>query len=286
MIRIGEYQVLTIKREKPQGFYLADEEDNEVLMPRAYVTDEMKIGDQRQVFVYCDSDDLEIATTETPILVADQFAFLRVTAVNEIGAFCDWGVSKELLIPFRNQGAKLQEGNSYVIHLYLDEVSDRLVGTTKLGRFLRQTASEDLQTGQEVDLLVYRKTELGYKVIVNQDYAGLVYENESPDPLRIGQQLKGYLKAPREDGKLDVSLFPIGHQNIEPNSRRILKQLKENQGFLPFTDKSDPALIREQFGISKKLFKKALGALYKQKLVRLEADGIQLIQKVNQGPKS
>ncbi len=274
MIRIGEYQTLTINRETPQGFYLEDGEGNAVLLPRAYITPEMKTGDPVEVFVYCDSEDKVVATTEKPMLTVGQFAYLKVTDVNEIGAFCDWGMQKELFIPFRNQRVKLIPGRSYVVHMYLDELSNRLVGATKLGRYLKQAADEHLKMGQEVDLLVYSQTDLGYKVIVNQTYAGLVYDNETHQPLSPGQQLKGYVKPLREDGKIDLSLFPIGHKSIEPNAQKILDKLEKNNGFLPFTDKSDPDAIWAEFGISKKLFKKALGNLYKQKLVELREDGV------------
>jgi predicted RNA-binding protein (virulence factor B family) len=274
MIHIGEYQTLTIKREKPQGFYLADAEGNEVLMPGTYFTDDMNIDDEIEVCVYCDSDDRQIATTEKPMLTVGQFAYLQVTEVNKMGAFCDWGILKELFIPFRNQAAKMKPDQSYVVHLYIDKLSQRLVGTTKFKGFLKQLADENIQMGQEVDLLVYNENEVGYHVIINQTYAGLVYKNEVHKPLSPGQQLKGYIKPIREDGKIDVSLTPIGYQSIEPNAQKILDKLESNDGFLPYTDNSNPDLIREAFGISKKLFKKSVGALYKQKRIVLKEDGI------------
>ena len=277
MIRIGEYQTLTINREKQQGFYLQDNEGNEVLMPRPYITNSMNINDEVEVFVYCDSEDMDIATTEKPLLTIGQFGYLHVNDVNEIGAFCDWGVSKELLIPFRNQAYRLRPDQNCVVYLYLDEFTERLVGSTKLRGFLKQVADENVEMGQEVELLVSAETDLGFSVIINQTYAGLVYDNEVSNPLNIGQQIKGYIKPIREDGKIDVSLFPIGHQSIEPNAQKIMDKLKNNNGFLPFTDKSDPNQIRDEFGISKKLFKKSLGALYKQKMVLLKEDGIHLI---------
>jgi hypothetical protein len=168
----------------------------------------------------------------------------------------------------------MRAGRSYVVYLFIDEISHRLVGSTKLKDFLKQAADEHIQMGQEVDLLVYSENELGYQVIINQTYAGLVYKNEVHQPLSPGQQCKGYIKPIREDGKIDVSLFPIGYQSIEPNAQKIIDKLERNDGFLPYTDKSDPDLIREEFGISKKLFKKSLGALYKQQLVLLKEDGI------------
>lgn len=274
MIKIGEYQRLRINRELIQGYYLQCEDDYEVLLPRKYITDDMKVGDEVEVFVYCDSEDLEVATTEQPKLTLGQCAYLQVRDVNKTGAFCDWGVTKELFIPYRNQVEKLKSNQWAVVYLYLDEVSERLVGTTKIRPFLQKHADEDLRQGQEVDLLVYSRTELGYNVVVNQQYSGLVYHNEAPDGLKIGQSLKGYIKPIRDDRKIDISLFPVGHRSIEPNAQKILEKLDANQGFLPFTDKSAPDSIRQEFGISKKLFKKAIGNLYRQKLIRLEANGI------------
>jgi predicted RNA-binding protein (virulence factor B family) len=274
MIRIGEYQTLTIHHEKPEGFYLGDDEGNQVLMPSKYISDTMKIGDQEEVFVYGDSQGRDIATTEKPLITLGQFAFLRVAAVDDVGAFCDWGVSKQLFIPYRNQGTQVTPGQGLVVLMYLDGQSGRLVGTAKLNHYLQHQADAELEKGQEVDLLVYDKSDLGYRVVIDQTYAGLLYGSETPRPLELGEQLKGYIKPLREDGKIDVSYFPIGHQSIEPNAQKIMTKLEEHQGFLPFTDKSSPEEIRKQFGISKKLFKKSLGNLYKQKLVILREDGI------------
>ncbi len=274
MIKIGEYQVLTINREMPQGFYLIDDEDNEVLFPRKYITDEMDIDDEIKVFVYCDSSDLEVATTETPVFTVGQFAALHVFDVSEHGAFCDWGVNKQLFIPFRNQAYKLKPKTTHIVYMYLDELTERLVGTTKLNGILESTSDGNLKTGQKVSLLVSAITDLGYKAIIDQMYVGMIYKNETHRLLNIGEQLDGYIKPIRPDGKIDISIDSIGHQNIEPNAQMILEKLDKGGGFLPFTDKSDPEHIRKTFGISKKLFKKAIGALYKQKIIKLEKEGI------------
>ena len=278
MILLGEYQTLTIKRTMPQGLYLSDDEGNEVLLPRAYVTENMTEDVKIEVFVYSDANEMDIATTEKPLLSIGKFACLKVNDVNKIGAFCDWGLSKELLIPYRNQRNELSTGQSTVVCMYVDERSDRLVGTTKINRFLKQLADENIVKGQKVDLLVYSRSDLGYNVIIDQTYAGLIYKNEVMAPLKVGQELEGYIKPIREDGKLDISLQKIGHLSIEPNAQMILDKLKNNSGFLPFTDKSDPDSIRNEFGISKKLFKKALGALYRQKAVVLKEDGIHAVE--------
>lgn len=278
MINIGEYQSLRIEREMPQGYYLSDEEGNEVLLPRNFVTPEMKIGDAVSVFVYNDSEDRPVATTETPMFSVNEFACLEVVDANEIGAFCEWGVGKALFIPFRNQVRRLEKGQRYVIYMYLDTVTKRLVGTTKLDKYLIKETEEEFEMGEEVDLLIYAKTELGYNAIVDGRYKGLIYDNEIHQRIRIGQQLTGYVKPLRGDGKLDISLDQIGHLSIEPNAKRLLAALREAQGFLPLTDKSDPSLIRERLGISKKLFKKAAGNLYRQKLIQLKEDGMYLVK--------
>lgn len=276
MIRIGEYQSLRIEREMPQGYYLSDEEGTEVLLPRGYVSTEMEIGDALAVFVYNDSEDRPVATTETPLFCVNEFAYLEVIDANEIGAFCEWGVSKGLFVPFRNQVRTLEKGQHYVVYMYLDELTKRLVGTTKLDKYLTKEAEDEFEMGEEVDVLVYTKTDLGFNVIVDKTYKGLIYDNEIRQEIRIGQKFKGYVKPLREDGKLDISIDQIGHLSIEPNAQYLLDELKSSEGFLSFTDKSDPGLIRERFGISKKLFKKALGTLYRQQLVVLKEDGIYL----------
>jgi len=275
MIRLGEYQTLEVHREMPQGLYLIEKDgDEEILMPQRFVTDDMKIGDMVEVFVYCDSNDRDMATTEKPFLIVNEFAHLKVNSVNDIGAFCDWGTSKELLVPFRNQSRPMSEGNYYVVHMYWDEVSDRLVGTTKLKNFLKQTADKEFELGQEVDLMVYGSIDIGYKVIINGEYAGLVYKDEAWKDMRIGHQCKGYIKPIREDGKIDVSLTPIGYKSIVGNEKVVLDKLTGAGGFLPYSDKSDPDDIRREFGLSKKLFKKVIGGLYRQKLITIEPEGI------------
>lgn len=280
MLKIGEYQELEIFKDLPQGLYLIDEEDEEeVLLPRSYVRHDMKIGDKLTVFVYCDSEEREVATTEKPYITVGQYGFLKVTAITKIGAFCDFGTSKELLIPFHNQHQTLEVDKRYVVHMYLDDLSDRLVGTTKLSRHLDHIADKNLKQGQEVDVLVFRETTLGYKVIVNQQFSGLIYKNETSTKLKEGDQLKAYLKPIRPDGKIDLSLNPIGVKHVEANAAKILAALKKANGSLAFNDKSDPEAIKATFGISKKVFKKAIGGLYKQKKIIISDAGISLVKK-------
>ncbi len=280
MIKVGEYQTLKIDREMPQGFYLTDAEDEEeVLLPRSFITEEMELGKTIEVFVYCDSEERDIATTEKPLITVGNFARLKVNSVNEFGAFCGFGVPKELLVPYSNQSIKLNAGDNCIVYMYLDELSDRLVGTTKLRPFLKHTAESGLTMGQEVDLLVYEETEIGFRVVILPNFNGIIYKNEINTDVKIGQSLKGYIKPIREDGKIDVSLDPIGHLSITKNEQTIMDALLASDGFLPFTDKSSPDAIRARFGISKKLFKKILGSLYKQRLVVLEEKGVRVIKK-------
>ena len=276
MIRIGEYQTLTIDRELPQGFYLVDNDGDDVLYPRSYISPEMQVGDKLEVFVYCDSYGREVATNETPLLTVGEFAPLKVTHITRVGAFCEWGTSKELLIPHANQGHSLKEGLTYVVYMYLDNFSERLVGSTKLRKYLEMEADENLKMGQEVSLIVYDFTDIGYKAVVDQKYNGLIYKNEVKQSLKIGQRLNGYVKPIREDGKIDISLEPVGHNSIGNNEDIILERLELAHGFLPFHDKSDPQAIRKEFGMSKKLFKKIIGSLYKQRKIRIMKGGIWL----------
>lgn len=277
-MKIGEYQTLTIAREKEQGYYLENDEDEEVLLPRKYITDDMQLEDEIRVFIYIDSNGRGVATTETPVITIGQFGYLKVTATNQTGAFCAWGINKELFIPFRNQRTKLKEGESYVVYLYLDEKSDRLVGTTKLKNQFKIPSKTKFKVGQEVEILVYEETEIGFKTVVNQKYTGLLYKNELDILPKLGAKLKAFVKPLRSDKKIDLSIKPIGVKSIEPNAALIMKKLKANEGFLAFTDKSDPNLIKNEFGISKKLFKKAIGSLYKQKLIYLDPKGIFLTE--------
>ncbi len=228
-----------------------------------------------EVFVYTDSENRPIATTQRPLLTLNTAATLLVTDVNKVGAFCAWGVSKELFVPFRNQKQALQKGQKAVVYMYLDEQSNRLVGTTNFKKYYQEQNDGWLEKGQAVDILVAEQSELGFLVIINHTYLGLVYHNEAED-LAIGESRKGYIKPLREDGKIDVSLHAVGAASIEPNAQMLLDRLAANDGFLPYHDGSDPELIRLGLGISKKLFKKAVGALYRQKLIVLEKDGIRL----------
>ncbi len=277
MLEIGKLNTLTVLRPSPQGLYLGDEDaETAVLLPNKYVPEGLNINDEIEVFIYRDSQDRVIATTLEPMAMVNEFAFLQVREVTKFGAFMDWGLMKDLLVPFREQATKMKEGNFYVVFLYLDEQTDRVVATSKFARFFKRHDIR-VQEGEEVDLLVYKTTELGANVIINNSYQGLIYKNELFQRVRYGHKLKGFIKKIREGNKIDVSLQKQGHLNIEPSAEKVLEELKRSEGFLGLNDKSPPQEIYNELQMSKKTFKKAIGGLYKQRLIRIEKSGIYLI---------
>ena len=277
MIEQGKQIELKIAKRATIGLYLADESVVEVLLPNKYCSVELKPGGSTTVFVYKDSEGKKVATTLTPKIFIHEFALLKVTAVTGVGAFLDWGLEKELMVPFREQKQKLEVGRWYIVYLDLDTKSDRLYASNRVERFL-QNDQVTVTEGDEVALVVLQKTDLGYSVIVNHAHKGLIFDNEIFQEIRVGDRLKGFVKKIRDDRKIDISLQPIGFRNFnDSNSELIYKALIENNGFLAITDKSSPDEIYTQFGISKKAFKKSLGALYKQKKVDIQPDGIKLI---------
>lgn len=276
MPELGVYNVLTAIRRTDNGFYLADSEGVEVLLPNAYVSEELKIEDEIGVFVYKDSEDRPVATTLYPKISLGQFAYLKVLSVNQVGAFLDWGLPKDLLCPFSEQKVVMQEGKGYVVYLYIDEKTERLVASAKLNKFVEKENIK-LVEGEEVDLLISGQTELGYTCIINQDYQGLIFVNETFQKINIGMEIRGFVKKIREDKKIDISLQKEGFKRIEPNSTKIIELLKENNGFINLTDKTHPTVIKEMLQMSKKAFKNALGSLYKQRIIRIEKEGIYLV---------
>ena len=283
MIDIGRINTLTALRETSVGFFLGDLSDrktqdfsNDILLPNKYVPDTLAIDDDIDVFVYTDSEDRPIATTLTPAIQRDEFATLKVVAVSSAGAFLDWGLEKDLLVPHREQSRPMDVGEWYVVFMYLDKSTNRLVGSTKISRFL-DTDVRDLAVGDEVQLLAYETTDLGLNVIINNRYKGLVYTNEIFRTVRPGDPLIGYIKNIRDDSLIDVSLQRIGFENVEPNARRILAMLKSENGFLPLTDNSPPEEIYKTLEMSKKTFKKAIGTLYRERKIVLEEKGIRLV---------
>lgn len=276
-MKIGKTNKLIAARSTDNGYYLTDNDGNEVLLPNAYVADDLKIGDEIEVFVYKDSEDRIVATTLKPYVQFEEFAYLKVKEVNDYGAFMDWGLPKDLMIPFAEQTEKMKEGNWYLIFLLEDEQTERLIGSSKVNEFTF-TTEIDVNTGDEVDLLLYNMTELGMNAIVNNMYKGLIFKSDIHKSIKPGDRIKGFVKQVREDGKIDILLEPAGYKNsINNNSNIILTALKENDGFLNLTDKSAPEDIKRILGLSKKAFKNGLGNLYKQKIVELNKDGIKLL---------
>ena len=278
MIPIGQQQDLIILRHTTVGLFLGDEEgDEDVLLPNKYCPENFEIGEKLNVFVYRDHEERIIATNLKPKILLHQFALLRVTSVSNIGAFMDWGLEKELLVPFREQRQKMVEGRWYIVYLDLDKKTDRLYATNKIEKRLKNEPLTVLE-GEAVDMIVMKKTDLGFSVIVNQLHEGLIFDSDIFTKLNIGDKIKGYVKQIRDDNKIDISLQPIGFENFnDPNCELVLLKLKAQKGFLPITDKSTPEEIYSKFGISKKAYKKAIGTLYKQRKIILQPDGVKLV---------
>ena len=275
MIQIGKYNTLKIVKDLDFGVYLDGGNDLEILLPARYVPKNVKPGDEVEVFIYHDNEGRLIATTAKPVAIVGEFQYMEVKSVNETGAFLEWGLMKDLLVPFREQKMPMQKGKWYLVYVHLDPITGRIVASARIDKFLDNTVPE-YSYNQEVDLLITEETEIGYKVIINNLHWGLVYSNEVFQRLEKGEHLKGYIKEIREDKKIDVSLTPLGYQKIEGVAGIILESLHIHGGFLPVHDKSDPDEIYSLFRCSKKSFKQAIGALYKQKLISLESGGIRL----------
>lgn len=278
MIEIGKHNELKALRETSVGFYLGDEEGNDVLLPNKYIPEGFRVDDTLEVFVYRDSEDRPVATTLMPKIMLNSFAVLQCVAVDKVGAFFDWGMEKDLLVPFKEQNKIIREGKWYMLYMYLDEETDRVVATTRWGDYCEKE-NIGVTKFEQVDLILAERTDLGYNVVINNTYKGLLYENEIYQSVETGDRLKGYIKIVRPDNKIDVSLQEEGHGNVTTGAKEIMEMLKENNGFLPLTDKSDPAEIKATLKMSKKTFKKAVGALYKQKIIVLKPNGIEWIEK-------
>ncbi|MCK6649191.1 MAG: S1-like domain-containing RNA-binding protein [Bacteroidia bacterium] len=277
MIEVGKYNEMEVVKHMDFGIYLR-KDDVEVLLPHKWVPKGTQMGDILDVFVFRDSDDRLIATTVEPYAISGEFAFLEAKQVNNFGAFLDWGMDKDLLVPFSEQPNRMTPGKSYVVYVYTDEKSNRMVASAKLNKFIERDEI-DLQQGDVVDLLIYSETDKGLNAIINNRYTGLIYKNEIFDNIRIGDKLKGFVKLIREDNKIDLSLQKAGFELVDDVKWRLLNVLKEKNGFLPLHDGSSPEEIKAVLQISKKAFKKAVGALYKDRLVKLTDKGVELIQK-------
>lgn len=271
-MKTGNYNKLQLLRFTSVGAYLGDDQDNDVLLPNKYLTDDMQVGDEVEVFLYRDSEDRLVATTEHPLVKPGEFAFLRIKEVNFYGAFADWGLEKDLMIPFKEQHITLNENSYYLTALKYDEATDRLYGTTKVNKLFTPCSDEAL-IGTILPILVGDQTDLGVKVIVDQHYLGMVYYSDMPSDLRRGDYTEGYIYNIREDGKVDVRIGKPGYQRIDDNADKLMAIL-QRLGKINITDKSSPEKVMETVGMSKKVFKQAVGKLYKEKLIELKEDSI------------
>lgn len=278
MAMIGRYNTLEVVKEVKFGVYLDGGDLGEILLPQRYLPEGTQVGDALEVFIYLDSDDYLIATTEKPKGQVGEFVCLKAVDVNRVGAFFDWGLSKDLLVPFNEHKKTIEPGSEHIVYIYLDQETDRIAGSTKLGRFL-DNYPHQFKQGQPVDLIIEDHTHIGYKAIINGQHWGVVYDNDVFKPLRYGQKMRGYIKQIRPDGKINLSLQKVGRHKAADLTGKILALLDEHDGFIAANDKTDPKVIYKLFGASKKAFKMAVGNLYKQRLITIEEKGIRRTDK-------
>jgi hypothetical protein len=284
MAILGKRNLLSVVRESSPGLYLDGGKLGEILLPGRYIPKNLAQGQKLDVFVYRDSEDRLVATTETPNAMVGEFAYLKVINVHpQVGAFLDWGLAKDLLVPFREQEFPLSVGDWAVVYVCLDLKTNRILASTRLNRHLNRDTPA-YRDGQPVNLLVTGKTPLGYNAIVENAHCGLLYKNNLAAALKVGEKLKGFVRTMRAGGKIDLSLDASGYKRVEPLTNQIVEALKGNRGKLDFDDDSSPAAIRQAFGVSKKAFKQALGKLYKTRRVAFLKPGIQLLENSNWTP--
>jgi len=274
---IGTLNTLTVARKGSHGIVLDGGTLGDILLPLREAPEDCKPGDTLEVFVYVDSDDTVMATAQRPLAMVGEFALLKVLSLTEYGAFLDWGLKKNLLVPFSEQNGTMIAGRSYLVHVYLDRHSGRAVASARLDRFLDRTPA-DYVPRQQVDLLVGEHTDIGYKAIVNQRHWGVLHDADVFQPLRYGQRLTGYIKKVRDDGKIDLVLQPPGYAKVEGIAGQVLEKIRAAGGFMAITDKSPPEKIYALFGVSKKVFKQAISALYRERLIVIEDAGVRLTQ--------
>ncbi len=277
-IELGRFNTLKIAKEVDFGLYLDGGEEGEILLPKRYVPEHYAIGDELRVFIYLDNEERLVATTQTPYVQVGGFACLEVTWVNRYGAFLDWGLMKDLFCPFREQRQRMEVGRRYVVHAHVDDESFRIVASARLEHFLDKDAPQ-YEPWQEVDIMVWQRTDLGYKVIVDDRFSGLVFRDEVFRPMHMGLRLKAYVKQVRPDGKIDIALQKSGYGNVEDFAHVLLQHLRDNGGRTALGDKSPSQDIYDTFGVSKKVFKKAVGDLYKRRLIIITPDGLRLTRR-------
>lgn len=275
MAQIGRMNKLKVKGTRDYGVHLDGGELGDILLKNRYVPKDCRPGDAIDVFVYVDREDQLRATTQRPKATVGQFALLQVVENSASGAYLDWGLELDLFVPKSEQLERMEEGSTYVVYVVLDEKNNRIMASSKVDKFLNLQPPHYAE-GEEVDLLIFDMTDLGYRAVVNQVHGGILYKNEVFQELYYGQQLKGYIKKIREDLKIDLSLQPPGYQGVDEVSRAILQTIQEHGGSIDVTDKSQPEAIYSLFGVSKKTFKKAIGALYRKRLITIDANGIKL----------
>lgn len=274
-LSLGKMNSMTVSRKVDFGLYLDGGPTGDILLPTRYVPKGTKVGDTIDVFIYLDQEERPIATTQKPLAMVGDFAFLNVAWTNEHGAFLDWGLMKDVFCPFREQKMRMEKGKGYIVHIHVDEESYRIMASAKVEKFLT-TDFPKYEKNTEVKLLVWQKTDLGFKVIVDNKYQGLIYDNQIFRELHTGDRLKGFVSAVRPDGKLDIALQKQGREQTLDFSERLHEYLFYHDGYCPFTDKSPAEDIYNEFHVSKKVFKRAVGDLYKQHLISLAPDGIEL----------
>ena len=285
MANVGDRASLEVLRETRVGLFLdGGGELGEVLLPLREMPASWEIGGFLEVFIYCDSEDRPVATMKYPKVMPGEFGYLEVLASTGVGAFLDWGLPKDLLLPFGEQKSRIEVGRSYVVRVHVDETSGRIIASQRIGRFLSQERPA-LKVGEEVDLILYGKTELGYKAIVNEEYSGLLFANEVFRRLRAGERTKGYVVQVRGDGKIDLSLYAPGRARVEEMEERLLAELRKRGGTWDLCDSSPPEAIHAALGISKKVFKRATGALFRKRMIAIEEDGIRLLEDEDWSPE-
>lgn len=275
MIKIGKTNNLKVVKKVDFGLYLDGGESGEILLPKRYVDESMEVGDELDVFIYCDSEDRLVATTEKPLIEVGEFGLLKAVEVNRVGAFMEWGLQKDLLVPFREQSQEIRVGGSYVVYAFLDNATKRIVGSTKLNKYVGNRIPR-YSEGDTVDILAVHKTDLGYKVIVDNLFWGMIYNNDLFDPLSPGDRIPAYVKTVREDGKIDVTLRERGGERVFQLANRIMGYLRDAGGEMALSDSSSPDEIKAVFQCSKKDFKKALGYLYKKGKILIADGGVTL----------
>ena len=278
MISIGQTYTLEVVKTVKFGAYLDAKDLGEVLLPRKYAPPNLAVGDTIEVFLYLDSEDRPIATTQRPKARVGEFAYLNVVALSKVGAFLDWGLDKDVLVPFSEQHKPMEVGHAYLVYLYINKADGRITASSKIDKFLDEEVPRHYAPQQAVDLIIANSTDLGYKAIINHRYWGVLYKDEIFQRLSFGQHVKGFIKRIRPDGKIDLTLRG-GQQTRDQYEAIILDHLKKQNGFAAVHDKSDPQLITQLFGMSKVAFKKAIGSLYRQKLITIGKDGIRLVEK-------